>query len=151
MKERENGLLRIGDGSDWHFANGSWKDGENDLLEIAEVVQRGEGDDCLLHHYAFHRHLCYDDVRVRFEFLLPPHSEAGIVLRASDESHFYLLHFPNCGQACRAQHFWAALSKMDDSGYLKHIKLEMVRRVPSNAGLWLSADLALQGSKVTAR
>lgn len=148
---QERRILRIGDGSGWHFINGRWQDGENGLLQVPEKLRRSDGDSIQGHHYAFHRGLWYEDVRVRFEFLLNGHSDIGVILRARDESHFYLLHFPCCGQARRAQHFWAAFSRMDNSGYLRCIKLEMVRRVPSFPVLWLSAEVVLQGTKITVR
>ena len=141
-------VLRFGNRSDWHFVNGEWEDGEDAQLNVPKHLRRRDGDKIQGHHYAFNKDLSYKDVRVRFEFRLNSHSDAGIILRARDESNFYLLHFPNCGQASRAQHFWAAFSKMDESGYLKRIKMEMIRRVPSNNGLWLSADLTLKGSKI---
>ena len=147
----ESKILRIGDGSDWRFVNGDWQDGEDNLLAVPAELRRSDGYCLQGHHYAFCRRLCYRDVRVRFEFRLNPHSDAGIILRAADESHFYLLHFPNCGQAYRAQHFWAALSRMDETGYLKIVKLDMVRRVPSDKGVWLSADLTLAGGRVSVR
>lgn len=141
--------MSIGDGLDWHFVNGRWQDGENGVLQVPENLRRSDGDGIQGHHYAFHTDLCYKNVRVRFEFRLAGHSDIGIILRASDESHFYLLHFPRCGQAGRAQHFWVAFSKMDERGYLQQIKMEMVRRVPSNAGLWLPADLTLIGNTIS--
>jgi hypothetical protein len=143
--------LKIGDGRDWHFVNGAWQDGEDGVLAVPADLRRADGDAIQGHHYAFHRDLCYADVCVRFTFRLTSHSDIGIVLRARDESHFYLLHFPNCGQASRAQHFWVALSRMDESGYLRRIKMEMVRRVPSNSGLWLPAEIVLTGNCFTVR
>jgi len=143
--------LRIGDASNWHFVNGHWQDGEDNLLKVSEAARAAPGASLYQHQYAFHRRLCYKDVRVQFAFRLKAHSDVGIMLRASDESHFHLLHFPNCGQACRAQHFWVALSRMDDTGYLKHVKLEMIRRVPSNAEIWLSADVTLKGNRIGER
>lgn len=145
-----NSVVRIGDGSDWRFVNGEWEDTDEGCLRVREEARRVSGDNMQGHHYAFHTGKCYADVRVRFEFRLTPHSDAGIILRARDRSHFYLLHFPNCGQAFRAQHFWVAFSRMDESGYLRRIKMEMVRRVPSNSGVWLKAALTLSGDTITA-
>jgi len=141
--------LRIGDGRDWHFVNGAWEDGEGGEMAVPEGLRRSDGCGLQGHHYAFNRRLACKNVTVRFEFRLTAHSDIGVILRARDESHFYLLHFPNCGQASRAQHFWVAFSKMDESGYLRLIKLEMVRRVPSNKGLWLPAKLTLRGGKIS--
>ncbi|MFH1009356.1 MAG: sialidase family protein [Candidatus Latescibacterota bacterium] len=149
MNAREQTALRMGDGRDWQFINGSWQDGENGLLTVSEECVRSDGEHMQGQHYAFLKDSCYADARVRFEFRLVGHSDMGILFRARDVSHFYVLHFPNCGQASRAQHFWVALSEMDDSGYLRQIKMEMVRRVPSNKGLWLSGDLSFIGSRIS--
>ncbi len=142
--DKQSGILSIGNGCDWSFVNGDWRDGETGLIEVPEAK-----NDFEQFHYAFNRESAYGDVRVKFEFLLTPHSDIGVVLRAKSESSFRLLHLPNCAQAFRAQHFWAALSKMDSSGYLRHVKLEMVRRVPSNPEVWLTAEVSLVGSKVS--
>ena len=158
MAAKEEDILRMGDGEGWHFVNGQWQDGENNLLTVPDELRCSDGYGMQGHHYAFQRNQCYQDVRIRFEFRLTPISDLGIILRARDESHFYLLHFPNCGQASRAQNFWAAFSMMDESGYLKRIKMELVRRVPSNGNpnlwaadrnLWLPAELTLSGNKLS--
>jgi hypothetical protein len=151
MTKNKRVKLRINDGRNWHFVNGRWDDREHNILRVPDELQRSDGSGIQGHHYAFHKKLCYQDVCVRFEFRLMRSTDTGIILRATDESHFYLLHFPNCGQASRAQHFWVAFSKMDNSGYLKLIKMEMMRRVPSNNGLWLLAELTLKGSKISVK
>ncbi len=130
-----NHVLRFGDGSGWSFINGAWCDGPENALSVPDETLRQDGVGIQGSHYAFFQDEVYSDLHARFQFRLTPHSDAGIILRAADPSHFYLLHFPNCGQASRAQHFWAALSRMDDSGYLRIVKLELVRRVPSTSGL----------------
>jgi len=140
--------LRIDDGCDWHFVNGAWEDGADGAITVPDPLRRSDGPNLQGHHYTFRTAQAYRDVRVRFAFRLTGHSDAGIILRAKNASHFSLVHFPNCGQGSRAQHFWAALSQMDDSGYLRCRKLEMVRRVPSNSGLWLTAEIALIGNKL---
>ena len=151
MSTREITTLRIGDGSDWRFVNGDWVDGEGGGLCVPEELVRSVGYGMEGMHYAFHRTLCCRDCVVRFEFQLTSHSGVGIAFRARDESHFYLLHFPNCGQQSRAQHFWAALSKMDDSGWHRIVKMELVRRVPSTLGLWLPAEVRLDGRRFSVR
>ena len=145
----EMNKVQIGDGTDWHFVNGEWVDGEGGLLSVPEHLINAEGDSLQGMHFAFCRKLCFQDFTVRFELCLPPLSDAGILFRAQDESHFYMLHFPNCGQASRAQHFWVALSKMDDSGCLRNVKLEMVRRVPSTTGLWLPVEMNVVGQRIS--
>lgn len=52
-------------------------------------------------HFAFHRKLCHRDGTARLEFQLGVFSDAGVILRARDQAHFHLLHFPKIGQQCR--------------------------------------------------
>ncbi|MDP6107613.1 MAG: exo-alpha-sialidase [Candidatus Brocadiia bacterium] len=144
-------LLRIGDGRDWRFAGGDWADGEGGLLSVREEQSRAESDGMQGMHFAFARNLSFQDCTVRFEFRLLGHTDAGIILRAQDESHFDLVHFPTCGQAARAQNFWVVLSKMDGSGYLRQVKMEMMRRVPSTKGVWLRAEVNIVGRRIIVR
>lgn len=139
------------DGARWHFVNGAWRGGDDSELLAPEDDWTDPGEGMQGMHWAFAPKLSHADCTVHCEINLRPHSDAGILLRATDASHFYLLHFPNCGQACRAQHFWAALSKMDDSGYLRHVKLEMVRRVPSQSNIWLPVEAKVKGSRFSVR
>lgn len=143
--------LHIGDGNRWTFFNGVWKDGPDGALAVPEEIIRQDGPGMQGHHYAFFKDAAFRDLRASFQFRLTSHSDVGLIFRAADPSHFYLLHFPCCGQANRAQHFWAALSKMDSSGYFKIIKLELVRRVPSNQNVWLDAAVNVLGDKVSVR
>ena len=115
--------LRIADGCDWRFVNAPWRDGADGAMAVLPEHLRDDGYAMQGHHYAFNLNQCYQDVRVRFEFRLTPHSDVGVILRARDERQFYLLHFPDCGQASRAQNFWAALSKMDETGFHKCVRI----------------------------
>ena len=143
--------LTIGDGSGWHFVNGAWTDGGEGALTIPPDLADAEIAPLQGAHFAFDRTRALQDCRVSFDFLLRGHSDTGIILRARDESHFYLVHFPNCGQASRAQHFWAALSKMDDAGYLELVRLQMLPRVPSTNGIRMRCEITLQGDRFTVR
>ena len=127
--------IRIGDGNDWYFTNGDWIDGPDGQVSVVPEMLCQEGRGMQAVHFAFQTALCYHDCTFRFHFCLQGHSDVGIVFRASDEAGFYLLHFPNCGQAYRAQHFWVALSKMDGSGFLRRVGIRMVNRVPSTTGI----------------
>ena len=143
--------VTIGDGQDWHFTNGDWIDGDDGLLAVPPDRLRADGDNLQGLHFAFNRKLCYQDCTASFDICLGGHTDTGIILRARDEAHFYLLHFPNCGQASRAQHFWVALSKMDDSGYLRRIKMQQIKRVPSTNNTWLSARVSIDGRRLAVR
>ena len=136
MGKRVSETLRIGDGRDWHFFNEKWIDGENGLLTIPEDKFLADGIGMRAHHYAFYLGSFFKDVRVRFEFRSASRCDVGIILRARGESRFYVFYIPNCGMASRSQNFWASFAKMDESGYFKAIKTELVRRVPGNWGVW---------------
>lgn len=149
--EQRHLTLAINGGGDWHFTNNPWTDGADGLLEVAGDPN-GQPDAAMQGiHYAFDTKVCCQDCTFEFEFRLQCHSEAGVVFRARDASHFYLLHFPNIGQQARAQHFWVALSKMDDNGYLRRVKNQMVRGVPSTDNVWLRARVRVEGPQVDVR
>ena len=143
--------VAIGDGQDWHCVNGDWVDGDDGALAVPADLLHVNGEKMQGIHFAFNRKLCYQDCTVKFDFSLMGHTDTGVILRARDESHFYLLHFPNCGQASRGQQFWAALSKMDDSGYLRLIKMEQIKRVPSTNGTPLTAEVKMVGNRFIVR
>jgi len=139
----------IGTGDDWRFVGGAWADGEDE--ELLPSQDRRETGALQGVNFAFSRSLCFRDGTVRFEVLVNPHADAGVIFRAADEAHFYLLHFPNCAQASRAQHFWVALSKMEGHGHLRIIKMEMVRRVSSSPDTWLKGEISVQGARISVR
>jgi hypothetical protein len=74
--------LTIGTGSDWHFVNGPWLDGENGLVAVEKDSVIADGDAMQCNHWAFNKALCYKDCTARFEVKLQPHTDTGIVLRA---------------------------------------------------------------------
>jgi len=124
--------LSISDANKWEFINGAWTEEDNILKPPAD--SRGDdGRGMQGVRFAFYKEKAYRDVHVRSKIRhTGAHQDAGLILRARDAGHFYLLHFPDCGQQSRAQHFWAVLSKMDDSGYLRNVKMAMVNRVASH-------------------
>ncbi|MBM3804255.1 MAG: exo-alpha-sialidase [Acidimicrobiia bacterium] len=143
--------LKIGNGASWSFFNGSWTDGTENALEVPQKTLRQDGPAVQGDHYAFFKDAAYQDLRARFEIRLMGHTDAGLIFRAHSPGQFYVLHFPACGQQNRAQHFWASLSRMDEDGYWRIVKLELVRRVPSTAGVWLPVDVVIRGDSVQAR
>src|SRR5205814_3897653 len=77
------------------------------------------------------------------------HADLGFVVRAQDPTRYYLVHFPQSGQSYRAQHFWAALSIADGSGYLRIKELAHVRRVASNPfGIAHQARVKVTGDRI---
>ena len=138
--------LTIGDAHDWTFVNSTWTDTPTGGI-AAERTADGDGWQgyCL----AFYKPLALSDVDATFTLQLNTgHADVGLIFRAQDPTHYYLIHFPQGGQSYRAQHFWAALSLADGSGYLRLLRLELVRRVASNPfGLTHRARVLVQGDR----
>lgn len=150
MRAQQRTTIQIDNTDDWQFVNGTWQSSPDGELSVPEELRRVDGPSMQGYHFAFYRQQRYLDLHLNFEVRLTGHSDAGVTFRAQDPSHFYLLHFPNCAQASRAGHFWVALSKMDERGYLTLIKLELVRRVPSEANAWLPVTLRVAGNSFSA-
>ena len=70
------------------------------------------------------------------------------MVRAQDPSHYYLVHFPCCGQHYRAKHFWVTISKADGSGWLEILKMEMVQGVGSELKVWHKAKIVVKGNEI---
>ena len=143
--------LQMADGADWHFVNGDWVDGDNGVLAVSDKdIDRDDiAPQCV--HLAFYHPLWCADFSADFVIRLGSHTDTGLIFRARDPEHFYLLHFPNCGQASRAQHFWAAFSRMDGNGCLKIIKLALVNRVSSTNGITLPVSVTVKGNRIDCR
>ena len=148
-KSRE---LRIGDGSDWMFVNSKWIDTDAGGIAGANI---GDGDGWQGYVLAFNKTEAYSDLEATFtaqtgnRIMGDPTGDIGLIVRAQDPTHYYLIHFPQCGQSFRGQHFWAALSVADGSGYLRIRKLEFVRRVASNPfGLAHQVRVKVTGDRI---
>ncbi|MFN0165359.1 MAG: sialidase family protein [Bryobacteraceae bacterium] len=135
----EPARLDLGDASGWQFVNGAWKQ-DGDVVK--PPTERAD------FYYAFRRGASHSDLTAEFDFRITTnHADAGLIIRAQDPAHFYMVHFPNGGQQYRAQHFWAALSVSDGTGYLRFLKLALVPRVPSNLGLWKKVKIQVSGDE----
>jgi hypothetical protein len=140
--------ITIGDGTGWTFVNGRWEDAGEGVIAPVKDVARDDGPGMQGHHYAFLNEPACGDLRARFQFSLAPHSDAGLIFRASGADRFLVVHFPDCGQASRAQHFWVAVSEMDE-GYLRIRRMEMLRRVSSMERSWHDAEVTVSGDELT--
>lgn len=155
--------LAIGNGSGWEFVNGRWADGPDGALVPVDGPREDAGAALQGYRFAFFRGLAAGggpcaagggpcaagDLSARFRFRQAAHSDVGLVFRAAGRSRFHVVHFPCCGQAHRAQHFWAACSRMDGDGYLRTVKLAMVPRVNSFAGTWHEASVRVTGGRLS--
>jgi len=122
----------------WSYLTGEWEENEEGIIAPPAVP-------------AADRLAFYVEFRWNTN-----HCGAGFVVRAQDPSHYYLVHFPLCGQQYRAKHFWAAISKADGSGWLDILKLEMIQGVPSEMGIgggpgvspWHKARVVVKGNEI---
>jgi len=137
-------MLTIGDGSGWHFTAEGW--GEDEAGTIHPPDQRN------LHSRAFCVGAGYKDLVAEFEFngnyRETGTGDAGLVFRAKDVNHFYLVHFPWGGQQLRAKHFWAAVAKVDGDGYIRNIKAEWVPGLPSETDRWYTVRVEATGPQI---
>ncbi|MBN2309104.1 MAG: exo-alpha-sialidase [Candidatus Hydrogenedentes bacterium] len=105
-----------------------------------------------LHSRAFYLDKAFGDFEAEFEFngdyRETGTGTAGLILRAQDANHCYLVHFPWGGQQLRAKHFWAAVAKVEGDGYLRGLEAAWVPGVPSETDRWYRVRVAAQGAEI---
>ena len=138
--------LVLGDGSQWQCLGGEWREDD------AGAIQPPAGRD--MHTRAFYTGKAFSDVTVEFDYM-PLYLEggagtAGLILRARDGGHGYLMHFSWGGQTMRAKNYWAGLAKLQGDGYLRHIRFDSVNGVPSETERWYSVKVEARGPRIRA-
>ena len=136
--------LDVRDGK-WSFVGGGpW--GRGYLRRSAIVPPSAANRECL----ALSQDTARGDVEIEFEFRLRDvFGSTSVVFRARDAHHYYLVHFPMIGQQQRAKHFWAAVSKVGDAGWVEVLGLWLVPGVPSEFGdLWHKARVVARGDEI---
>ena len=79
----------------WSYLTGEWEENDEGIITPPEVPAADR--------LAFYVGQMYLEVEAEFEFRWDTgHCGAGFVVRAQDPSHYYLVHFPCCGQCNRA-------------------------------------------------
>jgi hypothetical protein len=141
--EKSMETLVIGDGSEWAFVGGAWRDGNGELESPSDLFS---------FRMAMCRRTVYSDVAVECDFQ-PKYDangggDGGIVVRAKDARHCYWVHEPWCGQTTRAKHFWLAISKFDDTGWSRNLRLEVVPGVPSEMDRWYRFRVEAEGGVI---
>jgi len=125
----------------WCFIGGPWQGDEAGLV----IPHQGEDDENL----AFFTEKVFSDFEAEFEFRWENViCGAGFVFRAQDARHYYMVHFPCTGQQYRAEYFWAAISKVDESGWVKVLKMELVSGTPSEIGTWHKVRLVVEANEI---
>jgi photosystem II stability/assembly factor-like uncharacterized protein len=96
-----------------------------------------------------HSEKAYGDLEAEFEFCRNSgHGGVGLIVRAQDARHHYVVEFPFCGQQIREGHLWAAITRVDETGWAKVLMLERVPGVPGEAGLWQQARVVVKGDEI---
>lgn len=135
-------IIKIGDGKDWFFTRGAWKDGSEDTIFPPAMNSGLEGID----YCAFLKYK-YSDMEAEFKFRVQSEtSDTGFIIRAQSPDDFYLIHFPIIGQAARAKNFWAAVSKREKSGYIRNIKFALVPQVLPYINIWHDIRIVVKES-----
>ena len=90
----------------WSFVEGSWQVDDQGVI----VPPHNLGDENL----AIYSEHAFGDFEAEYEFRWDSvWTDAGFIFRGKDARHYYLVQFPVVGQHYRAEHFWAAISKVD--------------------------------------
>jgi len=126
---------------EWQFVEGAWSEDEQGIVTSPDNI----GDENL----AFYIGRAYTDFEAEFEFRWDSDwTNAGFLFRARDARHYYMVHFPVVNQQSRAEHFWAMISKVDESGFVEVLNREMIHGVSSTPTLWHEVRLAVAGNEI---
>ncbi|MSO21660.1 MAG: DUF1080 domain-containing protein [Acidobacteria bacterium] len=125
----------------WSFVGGDWqRDAQGVLTAPGSMAEQ---------NLAFHTGSAYGDLEAEFEFRWDSiWTHAGFIFRASDPRHYYMVFFPTVGQQYRAEHFWGAIAKVDETGYVKVLNLEMVHGVTSSPTIWHKSRVQVRGNDI---
>ena len=125
----------------WAFTTAPWIEEEPGIVTSPPQP----ADDSL----AISTAAAYRDFEAEFDFRWDIQgSDSGFVFRGRHARHYYLAHFPCTGQQYRAGHLWAAISKVDASGWARVLRTEIVPGIPSEIGLWHRVRLQVRGPEI---
>ena len=143
-KAQEDDWMRLHmNDADWEFVEGAWaEDGDGVITAPDDLSDR---------NLAFHTGRAYADFEAEFDFRWDSSwANAGLVFRARDARHYYLVHFPVAGQTRRAETFWGAISKVSESGFIEILSMDLVPGVTSQTGPWHTVRVAVTGAQIKA-
>ena len=167
--------LKIGDGSKWHCYNktkqwlfkgdigGKWMEGPiklpDDYPEYCKIFLKESKEgvtqppiDRNLHSRAFYTAEEFTDFTADFEFngtyRTTGSGAVGLIIRAQDVNHFYVVYIPWCGQQLRGKCFWVYVLKVEGDGYLRAIKAAWVPGVPAETERWYKVHVEVKGPTI---
>ncbi len=136
----------------WFCAGGAWQAGAGGAMAPADAFDANTESGMQGCRYAFATDTAYGNFRAALQVRHDTaHSDVGLIFGARSTCDFSLLHFPCCGQAYRAQHFWTALSRMDAAGHLRVDRLAMINRVESGTRIWHDVEVEVRDGALLAR
>ncbi|MCK4323759.1 MAG: exo-alpha-sialidase, partial [Armatimonadetes bacterium] len=142
QQEGDNWMELQMNNEQWQFVEGAWAEDEQGIITAPQNL--GES-------LAVYTGQAYADFEAEFEFRWDvTRTNAGLVFRAQDAQHYYMVHCPVMGQQYRAEHFWGAISKVDESGYVEVLNMEMVHGVSSAPKVWHKVRVAVEGNEIHA-
>jgi len=145
--------LSVGDGTDWHFMTSeenekiqvAWEDTSNGINPKTEAMSERKR--------AFYTKHAFEDVTIEYKVNLRYDQQgsgrAGVMLRAQDPNHYYLVYFPHSAQVYRAKNFWVGIAKVEGNGYIHNLKLAWIPNVPAETDRWYDVRVEAKGSKIS--
>jgi hypothetical protein len=135
--------LSIGDGTEWLFLNGEWRDGEEGAL----VPPEGGGRE----YIALWKKTAYSNVTAHFRFRFrKPFGGARLLFRVQDSTHYYALDIPWCGQQNRNRHMWAGIVVADGTPLQRYLHFALIPGVPPEHNRWYEARVEASGPRIRA-
>jgi hypothetical protein len=154
--------LTLGDGSDWRFVTGgnmriAWTENSDGVIDpLVDYADKPPYIGLVPQGYqakrAFYTKAAYGDLTAEFDY--KPYYDyqgsghAGMILRAQDPNHFYIVYFPYTGQTLRSKNFLAAIGKVEGDGYIRNLGLVWVPNVPSESERWYRVRVEATGPKI---
>jgi len=134
----------------WLFRGGQWHDGDSGMLLPPAISVGSSNEPWLDVHQAYYINTVYETLEAEFDFRRNSgHCGIGLIVRAQDEQHYYLVQFPFCGQQIREGHFWAAITRFDESGWGEVLVCERVPGIPCEAGFWNHARVVASDGQIS--
>jgi hypothetical protein len=136
--------LTFGDGAQWRTLGADWHATEDGQIQPPQKRN--------IHSRAFWIGKAFSDVTVEFEYnpgyMDSGAGNAGLILRAGDGGHFYLVHFPWGGQTLRSKNFWMGIAKVSGDGYIRNVKFELIPGVPTETERWYHVKVEAEGPQI---
>ena len=134
-------MLKIGDGKEWTFLNGAWKDGAE-----GELIPPDGAD---VQYLAVANDQEYSDFTATFRFKVRNgFSGTRLLFRLQDSMRYYAFEIPYGGQQRRVRHFWAGLVVANGTPLQRYLALNMVPGITPRKHHWYEARVECRGARI---